>query len=263
MFAKEFVCPVDAGALTRSFLLVLLLAAPAAAQTPTNCEEALDSSGGSTLLVHDQTVSAEKRVDEWDNDIVKITAPRPGLLEISAVGASSQGSLFTGVPSSSTYQLVDGSPVGTDHRMSTTIVEGKVYCIEIDPPPGVTTGNLKVEVTFIDPCKVGNPDDHGDNFGCATAIDPLSSTTSAAITTSDHDVFTFVLTSSQTVELKSTGSADVAAKLYDADGVLLASDSDSGVDSNFEITQSLGAGRYYLRVKSENSGSGNYSVVAF
>lgn len=263
MFAKESVCPVDAGALTRSLLLVLLLVAPAAAQTPTNCEDALDASGGSTLLVHDQTTSTEKGVDEWDNEIVKITAPRPGLLEISAVGASSQSALFTGVPSASTYQLVDGSPVGTDHRTSTAIVEEKVYCIEIDPPPGVTTGNLKVEVTFIDPCKVGTPDDHGDSFGCATGIDPLSSTTSAAITTTDYDVFTFELTSTQTIELKSTGSTDVAAKLYDADGALLASDSDSGVDSNFEITQSLDAGRYYLRVTSENNGSGSYSVVAF
>ena len=263
MFTKESVCPVDAGALTRTLLLVLLLTAPAAAQPPTNCEDALDQSGGSTLLSHDDTLSVEKKVDEWDNDIIKITMPSPGLLEINAIGVTAQSSLFTGVPSSSTFELVDGAPVGTNQRLSTSIVEEQVYCIEIDPPPGVTTGNLTVQVTFLDPCKVGSPDDHGDSFGCATEIDPLSSTTSAAITTTDYDVFTFVLSSTQTIELKSTGSTDVAAKLYDADGALLASDSDSGVDSNFEITQSLNAGRYYLRVTSENSGSGSYSVVAF
>jgi hypothetical protein len=263
MFAKDFVRPTSTQTLACTLLAGLLLVPPAVAQTPTNCEEALDASGGSTLLAHDQTTTKEKKVDEWDTDILKITAPRPGLVEISAVGASSEASLFTGVPSSSTYQLVDGSPVGTDHRSSIAVVEGTVYCIEINPPPGVTTGDLRLEVTYTDPCLTGQPDDHGDNFGCATAINPLSSTTSAAITTTDHDVFTFTLSSTQTVELKSTGSTDVAAKLYDADGVLITSDSDSGVDSNFEITQSLGAGRYYLRVESENSGSGSYSLVAF
>lgn len=263
MFAKESVRPTPTCALACTFLAGLLLTTSAMAQTPTNCEDALDASGGSTLLTHDQTVSQEKKVDEWDTDILKITAPRPGLLEVSAVGASSEASLFTGVPSSGTYKLVDGSSVGTNHRAAISMVKGTVYCIEIAPPPGVTTGNLRVDVKYTDPCKTGQPDDHGDNFGCATEIDPLSSTTSAAITTSDRDVFTFALTSSQTVELKSTGSTDVRAKLYDADGVLITSDSDSGVDSNFEIVYSLGAGRYYLRVESENSGSGSYSLVAF
>jgi hypothetical protein len=261
MFTKESVRSTSADALVQTVLLGLLLAAPGLAQTPTNCEDALDASGGSTLLVHDQVASKQKRVDEWNNDIVKITAPRSGILEISAVGASSEGALLTG--GSGTYELVDGSPVGTAHRASTAVVEGKDYCIEIEPPAGVTTGNLTVEVKFIDPCLTGSPDDHGDNFSCATAVDPLSSTTGGSITTADHDVFTFTLTSTQTIELKSTGSTDVAAKLYDEDGVLVASDSDSGTGSNFDLSQSLAAGRYYLRVESENSGSGSYSLVAY
>ncbi|HYO16651.1 MAG TPA: T9SS type A sorting domain-containing protein [Thermoanaerobaculia bacterium] len=263
MFAKEFVCPASTHTLICTLLAGLLLGSPAVAQTPTNCEDALNASGGSTLLVHDQTMSQEKRVDEWDTDILKITAPRPGLVEISAVGASSESSLFTGVPSSGTYKLVDGSPVGTNHRASIAVVKGTVYCIEIDPPAGVNTENLRLDVKYTDPCKTGQPDDHGDNFGCATEVDPLNSTTSASITTNDRDVFTFVLTSIQTVELKSTGTTDVRAKLYDVDGVLITSDSDSGVDSNFELVHSLAAGRYYLRVESENSGSGSYSLVAF
>ena len=263
MFTKESVRPASTCALASTLLIGLLLTGAAMAQTPTNCEDALDASGGSTLLVHDQTTSQEKKVDEWDTDILKLTAPRPGLLEISAVGASSEASLFTGVPSSGTYKLVDGSSVGTAHRASIPVVKGDVYCIEIEPPAGVTTGNLRVDVKYTDPCKTGTPDDHGDNFGCATEIDPLSSTTSAAITTSDRDLFMFELTSSQTVELESTGTTDVRAKLFDADGVLITSDSDSGTDSNFQITYSLAAGRYYLRVESENSGSGNYSVVAY
>lgn len=261
MSTKESVRSTSADALVQTLLLGLLLAAPGLAQTPTNCEDALDASGGSTLLVHGQTASQEKRVDEWNNDIVKITVPRSGLLEISAEGASSQGALVTG--GSGTYELVDGSPVGTDHRAATAVVEGKVYCIEIEPPAGVTTGNLKVEVKFTDPCQTGQPDDHGDSFACASAVDPLSSTTSGSISTTDHDVFTFELTSTQTLELKSTGSTDIAAKLYDEDGALVASDSDSGVDSNFDLSQSLVAGRYYLRVESENGGSGSYSLVAY
>ncbi|HSN88523.1 MAG TPA: PPC domain-containing protein [Thermoanaerobaculia bacterium] len=263
MFAKEFVRSTSADTLAQTLLLGLLLAAPAAAQTPTNCEDALDASGGGTTLVHNQTLSTQKGVDQWDSDIIKVTAPRPGLLDISAAGASSQGSLFSGAPSASTFQLVNGSPVGTGHRLSTTVVAGKVYCIEVHPLTGAT-GDLTVDVKFTDPCQMGQPDDHGDSFTCATEIDPLSSTTSGSITTGDHDVFTFEITSTQTIELKSTGTTDVMAKLYDADGVLVTSDSDSGVDSNFEIVyQSLNAGRYYLRVKSENSGSGNYSLVAF
>lgn len=261
MFVKDFVRSTSTQTFVQALLLGLLLAVPGLAQTPTNCEDALDASGGGTLLVHNQTTSTEKRVDEWNNDIVKITAPRSGFLEISAVGASSEGALLTG--GSGTYELVDGSPVGTAHRAATAVVEGKVYCIEIEPPAGVTTGNLKVEVKFTDPCQMGQPDDHGDSFSCATVIDPLSSTTSGSITTTDHDVFTFSLTSTQTLELKSTGSTDVAAKLYDEDGALVASDSDSGLGSNFEFSPTLVAGRYYLRVESENSGTGSYSVVAY
>jgi hypothetical protein len=266
MFSKEPVrftlSATVATVLVLTASLSLLAAAPAAAQTPpTNCQDALDASGGGNLLVHDTTLSKEKTVDEWDSDILKFTAPRPGLLDVSAVGASSQSSLYTGSPSASTYQFVNGAPAGTNHRVSTTIVAGKVYCIEVDPAAG-GTGNVRLDVKFVDTCKTGQPDDHGDSFACATAIDPLSSTTAGAITASDHDLFAFDLSASTTVEIESTGDTDTAGKLYDEDGALLASDSDSGLSLNFRIVQTLGAGRYYLRVQSENGDSGNYSLVA-
>lgn len=263
MFSKEPVRFTLSATIAPVLVLTasLLAAVPAAAQTPTNCQDALDAAGSGTLLVHDTTVSTEKTVDEWDSDILKFSAPRPGLLDISAVGASSQSSLYTGSSSAGTYQFVNGAPVGTDHRISTTIVAGKVYCIEVDPAAGAT-GNVRLDVKFTDTCKTGQPDDHGDSFACATIIDPLSSTTAGAITASDHDLFAFDLSASTTVELESTGDTDTAGKLYDADGALLASDSDSGLTLNFRIVQTLGSGRYYLRVQSENTGSGDYSLVA-
>src|SRR3712207_7803122 len=60
----------------------------------------------------------------------------------------------------------------------------------------------------------------------------------------------------RSVNVESTGSTDVEADLYDAGRSLVASDDDSGTGDNFKITQSLSAGRYYVRAKGAN---GSYS----
>jgi len=113
----------------------------------------------------------------------------------------------------------------------------------------------------VDVCHLGNVDDHGDSFVCATPVTvggSVSGEITSSSTTNDIDRFTFVLSSSGTVSIESTGSTDVEADLHDGNGSLRASDDDSGTTPpNFKITQALAAGRYYVRVKGAN---GSYGV---
>jgi pre-peptidase len=232
-------------------------ASPAVAQ---GCQSALNSSTGYETLTNATTATKGKTVDEWDDDVLKITTQRPGVITIHSTGPGAQNSLYT-EGSTGLHPLVDSAYQGTGLGDLEVIVPAGDHCIQVAPS---TTGSAEIEIeaTFIDACHLGDTDDYGDSFLCAEPI-AIDGSANGAIsvpgTTSDYDVFTFSLNSAATLTLESSGSTDVAGSLYDNDGVLLESNDNGGSSPNFRIVRSLSAGRYYLRVQGV-SDDGSYSL---
>jgi Bacterial pre-peptidase C-terminal domain len=234
-------------------------ASPAAAA---DCQTALGSSTSAVALSNGTFTTKSQGVDEWDGDVLKIRTSLPGVVVIEASGAGAQNSLYT-QGSSSSHPLIDRARLGTNLRELRAIVRAGDHCVQVTPPPGAT-GTYAVTASFTDVCHLGDVDDHGDSFLCATSVnveDTASGEISPASTASDYDMFTFELTSAATVAVESTGSTDVAGELYDADGVLLESDDNGGTSPNFMIIRSLEAGRYYVQIEGvEDDGAFGLSV---
>lgn len=240
--------------------ILLATAVPARAE---DCQTALSGSTGFTALSNGGSTNAQKSVDEWEGEVVKLTTSLPGVFTISGSGVKSQSSLYSAA-ASGTHPRIDTIKLGTGVRGLQAVVRAGNHCIQVVPPAGAT-GNFTVSVTFTDVCHLGDLDDHGDSFLCATALTVGGSSASGQITysssTADGDMFTFELSSSATVTIESTGSTDVTATLYDANGDVLDSDDNSGSTSpNFKIIEALSAGRYYVRVEGVGTATGSYSV---
>ncbi len=94
----------------------------------------------------------------------------------------------------------------------------------------------------------GTGDDHGNSIVTATMVAVPSITAGVINTGTDLDFFKITLTSSRTLNLKSRGSVDTYATLYDAGGNIL-TEADDDVDANFAIRESLPTGTYYLSVE--------------
>ena len=220
-----------------------------------NCPTELGVASGFTSLANGGTTSTQKGVEEWDGEVIKFRTTMPGVVAISGTGIGSQSSLFTN--SGSNPAFVDSARLGTDLRDLQAVTPAGDYCVQVRPPAGAT-GYFTVAISFVDVCHLGAVDDHGESFLCATAV-AVNGTASGGIDSTaanDIDVFTFTLSSTATVTLTSTGTTDVDGSLFDEQGALVATDADSGQGSNFLISQSLAAGRYYLRVEGADGAYG-------
>jgi hypothetical protein len=227
-----------------------------------DCQTELGSSTGYVTLASGDTTSKEKKIDEWSGDVIKLRTNKPGVLVVEAVGTGAQNALYAG-SSSGPHPLLDSSRLGTGLRELQAIVRAGDHCIQVVPPAGAT-GDYRVEASFVDICHLGDLDDHGDSFLCATPIS-VSGTKSGEITstltTTDHDMFSLVVSTTASYSIESSGSTDVSASLLDSEGGLLDADDNSGTTSpNFKIVETLSAGQYYIQVKGAN-GSYSFSVT--
>lgn len=240
-----------------ALLAILIFPFESLAQT-TDCATELGTSTGFTSLSSGGITSKQKNVDEWDGEVIKVRTALPGVLILEGTGPGLESSLYTDAVSGP-YPLLDSAELGTSLPELQTIIPAGDHCIQVTP--GIGEDDFEVEATFIDVCHLGDVDDHGDSLLCATPMTVGGSSVSGEITSSlsinDIDRFTFVLGSSATVVIESTGSTDVEADLYNAAGSQLDSDDDSGASDNFQITQPLAAGQYYVRVKGSN---GSYGI---
>lgn len=250
------------GFVRNAFVAILLTATvPAWAD---DCQTALGGTTGFTALSNAGTTNAQKSVDEWEGEVVKLTTSLPGVFTVSGSGVKSQSFLYSAA-ASGTHPRIDTMKLGTGVRSLQAVVRAGNHCIQVVPPAGAT-GNYTVSVTFTDVCHLGDLDDHGDSFLCASSLTVGGSSVSGQITyassTADGDMFTFELSSSATVTITSTGSTDVTGTLYNSDGDILDSDDNGGSSPNFQIVESLAAGRYYVRVEGVGTTTGSYSVSA-
>lgn len=200
---------------------------------------------------------------DWDDDVLNLTLTQPGVLHIQA-----RGTAFTG--SSGSEDVCGGGSRNIGSLFSQTNGSHSIplragdYTFDIGPHNVATWVRYRLKVRLLDDCSGVAGDDHGDMLLCATEM-CLSTSTNGNIggyTGGDVDYLSFVLSSSQTVTVESSGSTDVVGELYDEGGTLLAEDDDSGSGDNFSITESLAAGRYFVRVTGYDGATGNYAVEA-
>ena len=104
-------------------------------------------------------------------------------------------------------------------------------------------------------------DDHAASTGSATALTSGGAAAGRIGTSGDVDLFR-ITTSGGAVSASSSGGSDVVATLEDGVGNVLARSDDDGSWYNFSISQTLGAGTYYLRVSHCCEGTGDYTVTA-
>ncbi len=139
-----------------------------------------------------------------------------------------------------------------------SLPEGE-YALELPPEYGFADGDT-VRGRFYATCR--GTDDHGETFGCASAVEP-GTWLAAEIRgerVPDRDTFTFVLESEQTLVLESHGMLDTYGELFAEDGRRLAADDNQGRFENFRLVETLGPGRYFLRVAAAGHGEGTYSL---
>ena len=103
-------------------------------------------------------------------------------------------------------------------------------------------------------------DDHANARSSATSVFSNSDTLGIIYPSSDEDYFSFTLSAAGSVTIQTTSSTDTQGWLYNSAGTQLASNDDSGSGTNFQITQTLNAGTYYVRVGSFESNAGPYTL---
>lgn len=212
-----------------------------------------------------QEVQTTESITTWDEEIINITVADPGVLELEAEGTyiiGLSGSEDTDSCGSGSRELPNGWLAHTKGRASVPLRAGDYELRLI--PHGTSTVDYRVRADLADVCAGESGDDYGDTALCSEEICVTSSATSGVIgsyTDPDLDVFSFVLDSQASVTIESTGSTDVRAELFNERGKRLAEDDDSGSGVNFQIVESLPAGRYFVRVEGESSATGSYSLT--
>lgn len=110
---------------------------------------------------------------------------------------------------------------------------------------------------------VAPTDDHGNTTATATVVAAPGSRAGRLKKSGDEDFFKFTVAARTTLTLKSTGSIDTYATLYNsAGGVLTEADDISSRDLNFSIRRTFAAGTYYLKVEGyDETVTGAYTFV--
>ncbi|MBL8309975.1 MAG: matrixin family metalloprotease [Burkholderiales bacterium] len=116
---------------------------------------------------------------------------------------------------------------------------------------------------YPDPVVLVYVDDHGDSAIASTMLQPNGSIAGVIGVIGDADWFGVTTPSSGTLTIRSTGSTDVAATLYAADGTTVLAYNDDDPAPNFRVSRVLAAGTYFLKVNHyANSNVGVYGVIS-
>ncbi len=106
----------------------------------------------------------------------------------------------------------------------------------------------------------GIPGDHGDDQASATEV-AADSDTQGDLTSGDVDYFRVVVNTAGTLEAYTTGRTDTLGWLEDADGAVLGRNDDGGAGTNFQISEDVTPGTYYVRVAGYSSRvTGDYTL---
>lgn len=227
---------------------------PAQAQNP--CETALQSSAEVLDLSPSSPITIDGAVAEWESEIIKFRVSQTGLLSLGVEETGAEASLET--DGDSGLQMVNAAPVEAGGAVLTPVVASEIYCLRLSPESGGSSLELHLQLTDI--CQLGpNVDDHGNSFACASEIAPGTSL-AGAMTAGDRDLFAFSLVAGGTVDVQGSGEAAVSGQLFDAAGNLIVTEEDRGSGLGFLISETLAAGRYFVRVTGSSGAQGAYGV---
>lgn len=105
------------------------------------------------------------------------------------------------------------------------------------------------------------PDDHGDDFGTATAVS-LDGAATGVLTPGDVDLFRIDFTGRRDLTVWSEGGVDLVGTLYDSAFNLLMTNNNTGGTVDFGLVADQVTGPVYLEVEGQNpSIQGAYTVV--
>jgi hypothetical protein len=200
-------------------------------------------------------------VDQWDEDIMQLTAGVPGVLVVDhhdPGGPDLQATLYRGLTCSAAVDL--GSVLSSASGRIAAAVHPGDYSLRL-VPYDLASGDYEVAVRFYAPCGLVETDDHRDSPLCATAIGLGGGQNGQIDGADDEDWFTVVLAAQSSVEIETTGDVDTYGSLYDAAGQRLEIDDDDGTDGNFRIARTLGPGRYYVRVERASGEDESYELA--
>ena len=105
-------------------------------------------------------------------------------------------------------------------------------------------------------------DDHGNTCAAATSVAFPSETSGRIDPGTDEDYFGFTLSAQTALVIDDNGqdSLDSQGWLYDSGGTRVTDDDDGGPADAFQIARTLNAGTYCVRVRSYQTGVGDYSL---
>ncbi len=161
---------------------------------------------------------------------------------------------------------IDGSPFADPGTCIPTKDGENEDEIEIDGSPLTAPGQTasrSLHAMLGQLCGLGEVDDHGDTFTCATFLS-VGQSMSGEIRNGwgdDADIFHFMLgdargTDLWTVEIETTGGVDTVGGLYDRSGQRL----DQAEDGGFRIARTLSPGAYFVRISGRDGAEGLYTL---
>lgn len=242
--------------LTKQMIAVLVLSAGALAGFAPSAFaiEPCDSA----QLIPVNTVSGVKNLTPGARQFYRVNAPSSGLLTLFALGATdTTGQLYDKdcLPINGAIDYYDGPDA--NFLISWPVVQAP-YFLEVFGNSSSTQGayRIQTEGDFAS-------DDHG--VMCNSATVARSLTEPGALTPyGDRDFFQInVKGGTGTVTIFTEGATDTTGRLYDKNCLYINGSIDyyNGPDNNFQITQTLSPGIYYVEVSGNNSDTkGGYNL---
>jgi hypothetical protein len=229
--------------------LLLLATLPALAQTVN-----WTLSSGNNL----EDTEEDEDIENWDSDIINITVAEPGVLSFHGHGTRMEGTSGEEDTCGGTRVLSGGwFPQQNSTSFSLPVRAGD-YSIKL-APHGSGWVHYRVQSQFAEACEVASGDDHGNSPLCATevCIDSAESAVIGSYSPEDYDYFSFVLASTTSVTISTSGATSVDGEVFDENGESLALDD----DGTFSVTDSLGPGRFFVKIWGHSSATGSYSLL--
>ena len=192
-----------------------------------------------------------------DTDYFRISVSRAGFLQVYTTGNTDVGGLLADA---------SGSPLGADNYPG----QGPDFRMERDVSPDTyyvrvmgrslsAAGNYTLHVRFSE-SPAPPADDHGDSRDSATTVG-IPSDTAGVLTAGDTDYFRISVSRSGSLQVYTSGNTDTTGRLDNSSGSQMATDSDSGQNTNFRIERSVTPATYYFRVTGQSgSTAGNYML---
>jgi len=185
-----------------------------------------------------------------DTDFYRFTISETTDISIQTTGVDIRGEILDELGN---FISTDDIPNDGNFSFRITLAPG-TYFILISAFDSSVLGDYTLQINTVF-------DNHGNEANTATQISIGSTTAGEIGVGGDVDFFRFDITTTTLVSLKTEGSTDTVGTLFDASLNEIIENNVIG-GSNFQITQALNPGIYFLSVRGSNlSTTGSYTLI--